>query len=216
MLKNIKAVIFDLDGTLIDSMGIWKSIDIAYFREKNIKMPADLQQQIEGLSMRETATYFKEQFGIEDDEVSMMDTWNQMAMDYYAMKVSYKEGAQSFLAYLKDHHVKTGIATSNSRELLMAVSEHLGLHQYIDCFLTGNEVAYGKPSPDVYLEVAKRLQVEPNDCLVFEDVIPGIMAGKNAGMKVCAVYDDYSKDIVAEKKQLADFYIESYNQLLNR
>lgn len=216
MLKNIKAVIFDLDGTLIDSMGIWKSIDIAYFREKNIKMPADLQQQIEGLSMRETATYFKEQFGIEDDEAAMMDTWNQMAMDYYATKVSYKEGAQSFLAYLKDHHVKTGIATSNSRELLMAVSEHLELHQYIDCFLTGNEVAHGKPSPDVYLEVAKRLQVDPNDCLVFEDVIPGIMAGKNAGMKVCAVYDDYSKNMVAEKKQLADFYIESYNQLLNR
>lgn len=216
MLENIKAVIFDLDGTLIDSMGIWKDIDIAYFDSKGMDMPDDLQQQIEGLSMRETATYFKETFGIEDDEQTMMDTWNQMAMDFYATHVPYKDGAEDFLKYLKSKGIKTGIATSNSNELLYVVSEHLGLHHYIDCFLTGNEVAHGKPYPDVYLEVAHRLSVSPAECLVFEDVIPGIMAGKNAGMKVCAIYDDYTKDVIEEKKQIADYYIESYFDLLTR
>lgn len=215
MLKNIKAVIFDLDGTLIDSMWLWKDIDIAYFAEKGLEMPEDLQQQIEGMSMRETATYFKKTFGIRDDEETMMATWNQMAMDMYANRITYKKGAEAFLRLLKERNMKTGIATSNSRELLHAVSEKLQLHKYIDCFLTGNEVAHGKPFPDVYLEVARRLHVEPEDCLVFEDVLPGIMAGRNAGMKVCAIYDDYSKDVTEEKKQSADYYIQDFRDILS-
>ena len=81
--------------------------------------------------------------------------------------------------------------------------------------MTGNEVAHGKPFPDVYLEVASRLHVEPEDCLVFEDVLPGIMAGRNAGMKVCAIYDDYSKDVTEEKKQSADYYIQDFRDILS-
>ena len=101
----------------------------------------------------------------------------------------------------------------NSKELLQAVADALGMQDYIDYFLTGNEVERGKPAPDIYLKVAEHLGVQPNDCLVFEDICPGIMAAKNAGMKVCAVYDDYSKDITAEKKTLADYYITDYRQI---
>ena len=214
MLRNTKAVIFDLDGTLIDSMWIWKDIDIAYFAEKGIEMPEDLQEKIEGMSMRETATFMKKTFDIEDDEQTMMNTWNHMAMDAYCHRVPLKEGAKEFLQFLKEQGIKTGIATSNSKELLHAVAEKLDLYSYIDCFLTGNEVAHGKPFPDVYLEVAQRLAVSPRDCLVFEDVLPGIMAGKHAGMRVCAIYDDYTKDVVEEKKQSADYYIQNYRELL--
>ena len=214
MLQNIKAVILDLDGTLIDSMWIWKHIDIAYFAAKGIEMPRNLQQQIEGMSMRETATYIKNTFGIQDDEQTMIDTWNQMALDAYSHQIPFKDGAKAFLEFLKAQGIKTGIATSNSRALLHAVAERLNLDSYIDCFLTGNEVAHGKPFPDVYLEVAHRLAVSPRECLVFEDVLPGIEAGKRAGMKVCAVYDEYTKDVVEEKKQTADYYIQSYRELL--
>lgn len=214
MLKNIKAVLFDLDGTLVDSMWVWKQIDIDYLSSKQIVMPEGLQRAIEGMSMLETAIYFQERFGITDDKMTMMQTWNQMAMETYKKRVPYKTGARQFLSYLKEHNIKTGIATSNSRELLQTVTKALAMEPYIDCFLTANEVAHGKPHPDIYLEVAHRLKVSPDECLVFEDIIPGIQAGQAAGMHVCAVYDDYSRDITEEKRALADYYIEDYTEIL--
>ena len=81
--------------------------------------------------------------------------------------------------------------------------------------MTGCEVAHGKPSPDIYLAVSERLSVDPSHCLVFEDIIKGLLAGKRAGMRVCAVEDEYSKASVKEKKALADFYISDYRGLWN-
>lgn len=214
MLENIKAVLFDLDGTLVDSMWVWRQIDIDYSKLKGIDMPDGLQREVEGMSMLETAAFYKKKMGISDDIETMMHTWNNMAKEMYSSRVPYKKGAEDFLKYLKANKIKTGIATSNSRELLQVVTESLGLHRYIDCFMTANEVAHGKPSPDVYIEVAKRLGVEPKECLVFEDVLPGIMAGQAAGMRVCAVYDVYSAYVTEEKKNLADYYINDYTEIL--
>jgi HAD superfamily hydrolase (TIGR01509 family) len=211
--RNIKAVLFDLDGTLVDSMWVWKEIDITYLGNKGIPMPADLQKNIEGMSMRETAVYFQEQFHITDDLEIMMAEWVSMAFDTYAHRVNYKPGGEEFLKFLRTKGIKTGICTSNSPELLQVVADKLQMSSYIDCFLTANEVAHGKPSPDIYLEMAKRLQVAPADCLVFEDILPGIQAGQAAGMKVCTIDDDYSADVLEEKRQLADYYIKDYTQI---
>lgn len=214
MLQNIKAVIFDLDGTLVDSMWVWKQVDLDYLGARNLTMPHTLQKDIEGCSMRETALFFQKHLGIRDSVEQMMQEWNALAMDAYSHRVTFKPGAETFLKDLRKRSVKTGIATSNSRELLQAVTEALHLTDYIDCFLTGNEVAHGKPEPDIYQEVARRLGVEPQECLVFEDICPGIAAGKAAGMQVCAIYDDYSRDIIEEKKQMADYYITDYTEIV--
>lgn len=213
MLKNIKAVIFDLDGTLVDSMWVWKQIDKDYCKKIGVAMPSDLQKSIEGFSMRETAIYFKERFSIADSVEDIMKAWNEMAMQTYAANVEFKKGAKDFLTALKKRQIKTGIATSNSPELLGAVAEHLSLNDYIDCFLTGNEVAHGKPYPDIYLAVADRLGVKPCECLVFEDILPGIQAGLSAGMQVCAVFDEYSRDVTEEKINLANYYIEDFTEI---
>ena len=109
-----------------------------------------------------------------------------------------------------------GIATSNSRELLERVERIHGLTEYVSCIRTGSEVQKGKPAPDIYLAVAEELQVAPEKCLVFEDLAAGIMAGKNAGMKVCAVQDAYSLDSDREKRRLADYYIEEFGQVVER
>jgi len=213
MLKDIDAVIFDLDGSLVDSMWIWKDIDIEYLGRFGITLPEDLQSQIEGMSFSETAVYFKERFQIPDTLEQMKMDWNQMAWDKYANEVPLKKGIPAFLAECRSRGIKFGIATSNSRELVDNITKVHHLDDYFTCIMTSCEVEKGKPAPDIYLAVAKKLNVAPERCLVFEDIIPGIMAGKNAGMKVCAVEDDYSISDREVKKELADYYIVDFTEI---
>ncbi len=214
MLMDIDAVIFDLDGTLVDSMWMWKSIDIEYLDRYGIAMPEDLQRKIEGMSFSETAVYFKKRFNLEDNLDKIKDDWNNMAWEKYLHEVPLKEGVFKLLQYLKQENIPAGIATSNSRELVDLVIEKLGITEYFSSIRTSCEVEKGKPSPDIYLLVAQDLKVEPERCLVFEDVLHGVMAGKNANMKVCAVYDDYSEEDREEKIRLADYFVNSITEVL--
>lgn len=210
----LEAVIFDLDGSMVDSMWMWRAIDIEYLGRFGIELPENLQACIEGMSFSETAVYFKERFRLPDDLETIKADWNQMAWDKYTYEVPVKEGVTNLLQYCKDHGIKVGIATSNSRELVENVVKVRHLEQYFDCIMTGCDVAKGKPAPDIYLAVAKELNVSPANCLVFEDIIPGIQAGKAAGMRVCAVYDKYSEHQDEEKHRLADYYTYHFKELV--
>lgn len=216
LTEGIEAVIFDLDGTLIDSMWMWKQIDIDYLARHGHALPADLQDCIEGMSFSETAVYFKERFALSDPLEVIKNDWNQMAYDIYVNEVPLKPGVLAFLQYLKERGIRTGIATSNSKELLLAVLESLGIAAYFDELHTSCEVAKGKPAPDIYLLVAEKLGVMPERCLVFEDIMQGILAGKAAGMKVCAVKDEFSVMQEAEKTESADWFIDGFDELMNR
>ena len=215
LTEGIQAVIFDLDGTLIDSMWMWKQIDIDYLARHGHPLPEDLQGCIEGMSFSETAVYFKERFSLSDPLDVIKADWNRMAYDIYVNEVPLKPGAMEFLQYLREHGIRTGIATSNSKELLMAVLESLKITEYFDELHTSCEVEKGKPAPDIYLLVAEKLGIAPENCLVFEDIIQGIHAGKAAGMKVCAVKDEFSVQQEPEKKTAADSFINSFTELMN-
>ncbi len=214
MLKDIDAVIFDLDGTLVDSMWMWKSIDIQYLARFGIDMPLDLQECIEGMSFSETAVYFKEHFRLSESVEQIKQDWNEMAWEKYRNEVPVKEGVMEFLQHLRTEGIPAGIATSNSRELAELIIKKHNMEEYFTSIRTSCEVAKGKPSPDIYLLVAEDLKAEPGRCLVFEDVLQGIMAGKNAGMKVCAVYDEYSAKDQEVKAELSDYYVHSIAEAL--
>lgn len=213
MLRNKKAVIFDLDGTLVDSMWMWRDIDIEYLARFNIPFPEDLQEEIEGKSFSETAVYFKERFNIPDSLEEIKETWNRMAYDKYTKEVFLKKGALEFLSYCKSHGILMGIATSNSRELVDSTVKSLEVEEYFSCIMTACDVPRGKPAPDIYLAVADELGVKPEECLVFEDIIMGIQAGKSAGMEVCAVEDDYSEFQKEMKLEMADYYIRDFEEI---
>ncbi len=213
MLRDIKAVLFDLDGTLIDSMWMWKDIDIEYLARYGEECPEDLQTQIEGMSFSETAVYFKERFHIPDPLEQIKEEWNRMAWEKYRDEVPLKEGALEFLKNLQDKDIKAGIATSNSRELVDLVIGRLGIKDYFQSIRTSCEVERGKPAPDIYLLVSRDLNVDAGQCLVFEDVAAGVMAGKNAGMKVCGIYDPFSEADTEAIRELADYYIGSFREL---
>lgn len=215
MLKCTKAVIFDLDGTLVDSMWMWKSIDIEFLREYGLPCPEDLQREIEGMSFSETAVYFKNRFELPASIDDIKQRWIEMSIDKYKHRVPLKPGAKELLNYLRRRGILVGIATSNGRDMVDAVLEALEVTSYFQQVTTACEVAAGKPAPDIYLKVAEGLGVDPGDCLVFEDIPAGILSAKRAGMRVCAVEDEYSASMQSEKKRLADYYIKNYTRLLN-
>ena len=211
----LEAVIFDLDGSMVDSMWMWRAIDIEYLGRFGIELPENLQSCIEGMSFSETAVYFKERFELPDDLDTIKADWNRMAWDKYTYEVPVKDGVTELLKYCSEHGIKAGIATSNSRELVENVVKVHNLDAYFGCIMTGCDVAKGKPAPDIYLAVARELDVSPENCLVFEDIIPGIQAGKAAGMRVCAVYDKYSEHQDEEKHRLADYYTYQFKELMD-
>jgi HAD superfamily hydrolase (TIGR01509 family) len=216
MLEDIEAVIFDMDGTLIDSMWIWPSIDEDFFKKYELVEPENFHEDIEGMSYTEVVQFFLDVFPtLKRTPEQIMDEWTDMARDRYMNEAPLKDGAYDFILEMRRQGKKIGIATSNGRTLVEDTLKALGIEQYFDSVRTSCEAGKGKPAPDVYLLVADEMGVAPGRCLVFEDVPMGILAGKNAGMKVCAVDDEFSRVQEEKKRSLADFYIYSYNDIKN-
>lgn len=212
-LAGKKAFLFDLDGTLVDSMWMWGAIDVEYLGKFGLTCPPDLQKAIEGMSFSETAAYFKKRFALEASLEEIKADWISMSIEKYRSQVPPKPGTEAFLSWAAKQNIKMAVCTSNGREMVDAVLSSLNLARYFDCIITGCEVAAGKPSPDIYLEAARRMKVSPEECAVFEDVPAGILAGKSAGMEVFAVEDEYSLGMEEKKRALSDFYIRDYREL---
>ena len=217
MDKNkIKLVAFDLDGTLVDSMWIWPAVDVEYFEKYKLEVPEGFYEEMEGRSYSELAQLFYDTFPTLNCSVEKIkQDWYDMSYEKYIHEVPLKPGAYEMITALRENGVKFGIATSNSRELVDATLQALHVEHLFDSVHTACEVKAGKPEPDVYLLVAEDLQVDVKKCLVFEDIPKGIMAGKNAGMQVCAIYDETSKCQDERKRELADYYIKDYYDIIN-
>lgn len=213
ILENKKAVLFDMDGTLCDSMWIWFRIDEEFFEARGESVPKGLQSELEGLSFTETAQYFKEHFCPEKSVEEIKADWNRQALEKYQNEVPLKPGTERFLHWLHENGYRTAICTSNSRELADAFLDSHRIQELFDFVVTACEVNAGKPAPDIYLKAAGELGIAPENCVVFEDVPAGLMAGINAGMKTCAVEDRYSAYCSQEKRRLADYYLPDYRQL---
>lgn len=214
MLRGIEAVIFDLDGTLVDSMWVWKAIDEEDFRRHGYSAPEDLQASISGMSFTETAEYIKRTYPFFTETVEeLKENWNRMAEDAYEQRVMLKTGVYDFLLGIRAQGLRTGVASSNYIDLVEKVLYARGVRAMFDSVHTACEVAHGKPQPDIYLLVADELNVRPEHCLVFEDIPEGILAGKRAGMRTCAVADPASDKVWREKCAMADFAILDYKEL---
>lgn len=214
MLKDKRAVIFDMDGSLVDSMWVWLEVDREYMEKYKLISPDTFHKDIEGMSYVQTAQYFLDTFpvlGCTVEEVCR--EWTEMAIELYQTKVPLKPGAGEFLKRMEEQGIRMGIATSNSRELALAALDALHIRKYFSAVITSDEVRKGKPEPDVFLKAAEELQVPPEACLVFEDIPNGIRAGKRAGMSVCAVEDSFSVPYEEEKRELADYFIRDYREI---
>lgn len=214
MLNNIKAAIFDLDGTLINSMGIWGKIDVDFLEKRGLEVPSDLREHIEHLSFIDTAKYFKNRFGLNETIEDIMAEWNDMAYYEYTHTVRLKPGAKEYLDCLKARGIKIALATSNSHVLLEAVLRNNEVFEYFESITTTIEVDRGKNHPDIYLLSSQKLGVLPEECIVFEDILPAVTGAKSAGMRVVGICDIHSKHQWEDIAKTADYFVHEYKELI--
>lgn len=213
LLKDKEAVLFDIDGTLIDSMGVWGEIDRIYLSRYHIPMPDHLPDTLAGLSIAQTADYFRDVLGVPESNEKMISDWNELAFEQYSRHILPKEDALRFVEEIHKRNILMAVGTSNTRALAEAAMQRMGFSKYFSCMLTGEDVKYGKPDPFIYLEAARQIGTDPSRCIVFEDIPEGLTAGKRAGMKTCGIWDLFSASKEEEKRSIADYYIHNFTDI---
>ncbi|SHJ80606.1 haloacid dehalogenase superfamily, subfamily IA, variant 3 with third motif having DD or ED [Hathewaya proteolytica DSM 3090] len=214
IFDNIKGVIFDMDGTLVDSMWVWREIDKLYLGRHNIAYPENLNKELESLTYEQTAAYFKNRFNLPYTEEEIKKQWNDMSIEQYSTAVPLKPGALKLLDRLQNKGIKISLATSNCRELICPCFNNLGILKYFDAITTSDEVGTSKSFPDIYLKSAEKMALPPEQCIAFEDILDALKGANAAGTKTIAVYDSFSSYNKEEIMAHCSMYIHNFEELL--
>jgi HAD superfamily hydrolase (TIGR01509 family) len=184
----IDAVIFDLDGVIIESEAIWEDVRRQLIMERGGHYPAEAQHAIMGMSSPEWSRYLHESLGVAGPPAEISAEVVRRMIARYRQQLPLIPGATDAIRRLAAHRPDgLGLASSSNRELIDAVLETAGVSSLFRTTVSSEEVARGKPSPDVYLEAARRLGVAPERCAAVEDSHNGLRAAKAAGMRVIAI-----------------------------
>ena len=209
----IKGMIFDLDCTLFDSMGVWEQIDIDFLGRRGLAVPPDYLETITPMGFLNAAQYTKSRFGFPETPGEIEEEWLCMAEEAYSHEIQMKPGAKTFLEQCQDAGLWLAVATSSLERLYLPCLKHHGIDNVFRTVVTTREAGEDKHSPKVYQMTAKRLGLQPSECIVFEDILLGIRTAKTAGFFTTGVYDKSNAAETDEIKSLADFYVESYENV---
>jgi len=207
---NIKGVIFDMDGTLLDSMPVWDELGHKYLQSVGCTPAEDLRERLRPLGLAETAQLFKEEYQLPYSVDQIMDQLNKLIEDYYFHSIPLKPGAAELLERLSQKGVKMALATATDRYLVEAALQRLGILHYFTCILTCGEVGCGKDQPLIYTRAMEMLQTRPEETIIFEDALHAARTAKNAGYTVVGVYDPSAARHEEALRAITDYFIYSF------
>ncbi|MDE6149597.1 MAG: HAD family phosphatase [Ruminococcus sp.] len=212
--SKFKGIIFDLDGTLINSSHVWSDIDIKFLAKRGLNVPENYFKAVSTMNFIAAAEYTNNLFNLNESIEDIAAEWYEMAYEEYAHNIFLKGGAKEFLNDLKENGVRIALATASSKELFEAVLRNNKVFYLFDFFASTNDVDRGKGFPDVYEYACKGMGLKPNECAVFEDIIEGVRGAKAGGFTAVACLDKHYIADWEDMKQEADFYFEDYNKLI--
>ncbi len=208
---NFNAVIFDLDGTLLDSMYIWDTLAEDYLKSIGVEAKPGLCDAVNTLMMEDAAVYLKEEYSLPYPTEKILADIFAIVDDFYFNTSVLKDGVLDFLTQLNNLGIKMCIATASERYVVEAALKRCLVFDFFDRIFTCSEVGYSKTDPKIFFEAAEFLGEQPKDILVFEDALFAAQTAKNAGFKVCGIYDP-SEKCITELKRTVDFYINSFKE----
>jgi haloacid dehalogenase superfamily, subfamily IA, variant 3 with third motif having DD or ED len=209
----IKGAIFDLDGTLLDSMHAWNRAPRSCLESLGIKAEPGLEKVLFTMSMTEGAEFLKKRYGLDMTTDEIISEINRTMERFYTSEAQLKDGVYEFLAGMKEHGTRMAIATSTDRSVFIRALERLRVKDFFDGIFTTSEIGFGKTNPAIYRTAAGNLGTEPYDTWVFEDALYAIRTAKDAGFRTVGVYDPSSGEDWEEIKRISDIHMEKLDDV---
>lgn len=203
--------IFDMDGTLIDSMGVWQDFGRQYSELRGLPGGSDWQKPLKTMSLELGAQYVKEHFALPESTKEILKQWAVLISQLYRERALPKPGAMEFLQARRGE--PQVILTANGRPILESVVQGMGFAPWLDRTYTAAELGMEKKDPEIYRQTARLMGLQPKDCVVFEDTLHAIVAAKQAGCRVVAMKDSAYPEDMAAIRAAADDYITDFAQL---
>ena len=209
---KITGAIFDFDGTLFESMHVWKGIRYKFFDRIGLVLSDEDEEAFKGLYLRESLILAKQRFDMKETQEELYAKFFDMIKEMYLADTEPKNDIIDFLEKLKAKGVKMGIATATGEPALEAVLEKYGMLHYFDVILSTYTVGAAKTEPKVYDVVLEKLGTDKETTWIFEDALYAATTAKKNGYNVVGIYDK-SEEKTDELKELADVYIHNYSEL---
>lgn len=207
---KLKGAIFDVDGTLLDSMFIWDTLGIDYLISLGKTPEPGLQERLRPMSMDQVIKLFLDEYGVERTAEEIRSDIEKIIERYYFEVVEAKPGALEFLAWVKQQGIRTCVVTASVRYVVEAALERTGLMPYLDTIFICDEFGKAKNEPDIFLHAMDWLGTDLEHTWVFEDVFLAVQTAKRAGFGVVAIYDKTSANRSEEIAALADRYVQDF------
>ena len=212
----IKGIIFDIDGVLLDSMGIWNDLGARYLRSLDIDPEECLNTILFSMSMEQGADYLKNHYKLKKSIPTILNEIQDMMRNFYYNEVPAKPGASELMEFLKGNGIRMTAATSSPRSHVENALIRNKLLRYIEVIYTTGELGISKHSPDIYDKAAKYMGLKPEEILVIEDSLYALKTAKEAGYKTAGIYDKDGEKDQDGMKEAADLYITELSELINR
>ncbi|MGN0349301.1 MAG: HAD family hydrolase [Roseburia sp.] len=208
----IQGAIFDLDGTLLDSMSVWDTIGEDYLRSLGMEPKENLRETFQAFTLEQSAEYYREHYGVTLSVTEIIKNVNAMVENYYIEIVPLKPGVKELLTKLHNHGVKMCIATATDRYLAEAALKRCGVRKFFSEIFTCAQVGKSKEDPGIYHAALEHLGTDKTQTVVFEDACYALKTAKADGFVAAAVYDAY-EDNQKEMRAISDFYIDDFSDI---